>query len=63
MNTIKETSIDAITRLPENCSIYDIMREIDFLAKRCRSFEEPGERKVVITDELLMKIGSWLEKG
>ncbi|OHD69175.1 MAG: hypothetical protein A2W19_06200 [Spirochaetes bacterium RBG_16_49_21] len=59
MNALKEVTIETIKKLPDNCTIDDIMYEIDFVAQVYEGLDDANKGKVITTDELLAKVKSW----
>lgn len=53
MDTIKEAAIETIKRLPNECSIEDIMYEINFIAQVLDGLKDANEGKLLTTEELL----------
>ncbi|MFH0998545.1 MAG: hypothetical protein V1844_24100 [Pseudomonadota bacterium] len=59
MNSLKEATIESIKRLPEKCSLEDIMYQIDFIAQVLEGREDAHAGRSISTDELLEKIEQW----
>lgn len=59
MNSLKEATIESIKRLPEKCSLEDIMYQIDFIAQVLEGMEEAHARRSISTDELLENTEQW----
>lgn len=59
MDTIKEAAIQTIKRLPNECSIEDIMYEINFIAQVLDGIKDANEGKLLTTEELLGKVEQW----
>jgi predicted transcriptional regulator len=59
MDTIKETSIETIKRLPDDCSVEDIMYRIDFIAQVLEGLKDAEEGKLITTEELLKRVEQW----
>ena len=58
-NTLKQASLETISRLPENCSAADIMYEINVVAKVYEGLEDADEGKLITTGELLRRVDTW----
>ena len=56
MDTIKEAAIETIKRLPNECSIEDIMYEINFIAQVLDGLKDANEGKLLTTEELLRRV-------
>ena len=59
MNALKEVSIETIKKLPDNCSIDDIMYEINFVAQVLEGLKDAEEGKVITTEQLLKRVDEW----
>lgn len=59
MALLKEATIETIRRLPDNCSLEDIMYEINFVAQVLEGLKDAEDGKVLTTDELLNKVKQW----
>lgn len=59
MNVIKQTAIEAIKRLPDGCSLEDIMYQIYFISQVFEGLRDAEEGRVVSSEELLDRIEKW----
>ena len=59
MNLLKETAIESIKRLPEPCTIEDIMYRIDLVAQVFEGLKDAHEGRLVTTEELLKRVEEW----
>jgi len=59
MDTIKETSIETIKRLPDDCSVEDIMYRIDFIAQVVEGLKDAEEGKLLTAEELRKRVEQW----
>jgi predicted transcriptional regulator len=59
MSVLKEASIETIKRMPEQCTIDDIMYEINFVAQVYEGLKDAEEGKLITTEELLKRIEQW----
>ncbi|MBI2429403.1 MAG: hypothetical protein HYV29_11530 [Ignavibacteriales bacterium] len=59
MSTLKEVSIEAIKRLPDDCSSSDIMYELHIVSQVMEGLNDAKEGKVFTTDELLQQVETW----
>jgi len=59
MNALQEATINTIRNLPDNCTLDDIMYEINFVAQVYEGLEDSKNGKVIDTDELLKRVDSW----
>ncbi len=55
MDTLKESAIETIKRLPDGCSIEDIMYELNFVAQVVEGIKDADNGKTMTTDEVLKK--------
>ena len=59
MALLKEVAIETIKRLPDDCSIEDIMYEMNFVAQVLDGLKDAEERKLLSTEELLARVKQW----
>ena len=59
MTSLKEVTMETIKRLPDECSLEDIMYEIDFVAQVLEGLKDAEEGKVLSTEELLNRVKQW----
>jgi predicted transcriptional regulator len=59
MTQLKEAAIETIKKLPDECTIDDIMYEINFVGQVLEGVQDADEGKVITTEELLKKVGEW----
>jgi predicted transcriptional regulator len=59
MDILKETAIETIKRLPDGCSIEEIMYEINFIAQVLEGLKEAESGQLMTTEELLNQVGKW----
>jgi predicted transcriptional regulator len=59
MASLKEVTIETIKRLPEECSLEDIMYEINFVAQVLEGLKDAGEGRLLTTEELLNRVKQW----
>lgn len=59
MRLLKETAIESIKRLPDGCTVEDIMYSIDLIAQVYEGLEDADARKLISTEELLERIDQW----
>jgi len=59
MNTLKEATIESIKRLPDECSLEDIMYQINFIAQVLEGLEDAKAGRSISTEELLEKVELW----
>jgi len=59
MQTLKQEAINAISTLPDDASIDDIMYRLYVIDKVSRSKEEVKKGKTITIDELRREIQSW----
>ena len=59
MASLKELTIETIKRLPEECSVEDIMYEINFVAQVVAGLKDAEDGNVITTEELLQRVHQW----
>jgi predicted transcriptional regulator len=59
MNILKEASIETIRKLPDSCSIDDIMYEINFVAQVLEGLKDAEDGRVITTEELMKRVDEW----
>ena len=59
MNILKEATIETIKRLPDDCTVDDIMYEINFISQVYEGLQDAEKGNLISTDELLEKVKSW----
>ena len=59
MNPLKETAIESIRRLPDECSIEDIMYRIDLVAQVLEGIRDADAGRLLTTEELLERVDQW----
>jgi predicted transcriptional regulator len=59
MSVLKQASIETIKRLPDECTVDDIMYEINFVAQVYEGLKDAEEGNLITTEELLKRIDRW----
>jgi predicted transcriptional regulator len=59
MDILKETAIETIKRLPDGCSIEEIMYEINFIAQVLEGLKDAESGQLMTTEELLNQVEKW----
>lgn len=59
MTSLKELTIETLKRLPDECSLEDIMYEINFVAQVLEGLKDADEEKLLTTNELLKRVDQW----
>lgn len=59
MTSLKELTIETLKRLPDECSLEDIMYEINFVAQVLEGLKDANDEKLLTTDELLKRVDQW----
>lgn len=59
MASIKEVTIETIKRLPDECSLEDIMYEINFVAQVLEGLRDAENGNFLTTEELLNRVEQW----
>ena len=61
MNLLKETAIETIRRLPDECTIDEIMYRLGFIAQVLDGLRDAEAGKTMTTGELLKKVDRWAQ--
>jgi len=59
MDLLRETTIETIRRLPDGCSLEDIMYKINFVAQVIDGLKDAENENLLTTDELLDRVEQW----
>jgi predicted transcriptional regulator len=59
MATIKDAAIEALKRMPDECTVEDIMYEINFIAQVLEGLRDAEEGRTITTEELLLRVEKW----
>ena len=61
MGLLKEVTIKAIKKLPDECTFEDIMYEINFVAQVFDGLKDAQDGKILTTEELLTRVEQWVK--
>ncbi|MDP3296135.1 MAG: hypothetical protein Q8N09_00830 [Thermodesulfovibrionia bacterium] len=59
MDLLKEATVETIKRLPDGCSVEDIMYEINFVAQVLEGLKDADEGRLLSTEDLLARVDQW----
>ena len=59
MNLVKDTILESIKRLPDECSLEDIIYQIDLVAQVLEGMKDTNSGRLVTTEELLERVDQW----
>jgi len=59
MSSLKEATIETIKRLPDKCTLEDMMYQINFVAQVLDGLEDAELKRLISTEELLEKVDQW----
>ncbi|OGL46515.1 MAG: hypothetical protein A2161_13190 [Candidatus Schekmanbacteria bacterium RBG_13_48_7] len=59
MALLKEVTIETIRRLPDECTLEDIMYQINFVAQVFEGLKDAESGRLITTEELLKKVEEW----
>jgi len=59
MNLLKEAAIESIKRLPDGCTVEDIMYRIDLIAQVYEGLKDAEAGKLITTEKLLERVDQW----
>ena len=63
METLKEAAIETIRRMPDGCSVDDIMYELNVVAHVMDGLRDAEAGDVMTTHELLERVDQWGRSG
>ncbi len=61
MNLLKSAAIKTIEQLPEECSLDDIMYEINFVAQVLDGLKDAENGRLLTTEQLLDRVEKWVK--
>lgn len=59
MNMVKDEVIEAIRKLPDNCSVDDIMYEVYFITQVIEGVKEADTGKLIDHEKIKSDVKSW----
>ncbi len=59
MSTLKEVAIDRIKKMPDGCTLEDIMDELNFVVQVLEGLKDANEGRLLTTEELLTRVEQW----
>jgi predicted transcriptional regulator len=59
MNALKDVTLEIIRRLPDECSLEDIMYEINFVAQVLEGLKDADEGRLITAEELVNRVKQW----
>ena len=59
MDLLKEAALKTIERLPNGCSLEDIMYEINLVANVLEGVKDAEAGKMITAEELLKRVEKW----
>lgn len=59
MAQLKEVAMETIKKLPDECSLEDIMHRIDFVAQALEGLKDAEAGRLLTTEELLKRVEQW----
>jgi predicted transcriptional regulator len=59
MDLLKEAAIETIRKMPDGCSIENIMYQINLVAQVLEGVEDAEEGRLITTEELLARVDKW----
>ena len=60
MELIKDISLEAIKKMPDDSSIEDIMYRLNLVSKVMEGIKDADEGRLISSDDLLMKVDEWV---
>jgi predicted transcriptional regulator len=59
MDILKETAIETIKKMPDGCSLENIMYQINLVAQVLEGVKDAEEGRLISTEELLTRVEKW----
>ena len=59
MEPLKELALETIKRLPDGCTVEDIMYRVHLAAQVVEGIEDAESGKLLSTEELLERVDQW----
>ena len=59
MDLLKDATVETIKRLPDGCSVEDIMYEINFVAQVLEGLKDAEDGRLLSTEDLLARVDQW----
>ena len=59
MNALQQATIETIKNMPVDCSVDDIMSEVNFIGQVYEGIDDADSGKLVSTEELLLMVAQW----
>jgi len=59
MNPLKEVALETIRQLPDECSLEDIMYQINFIGQVLDGLKDAEAGRTITTQELLDRVEQW----
>jgi len=59
MDILKETAIATLKKMPDGCSLENIMYQINLVAQVLEGVKDAEEGRLISTEELLARIEKW----
>ena len=62
MQTLKQTTLDVISHLPDTCSLEEIMYQVNLTAQVLEGLKDEEKNNTISSDELQKRINQWKQK-
>ena len=59
MNPAKEVTLEAVSSLPETCSMDDVLDKVHLVAQVMEGLEDAEAGRLITTEQLLAKVEEW----
>ena len=56
---LKETALEIIKKMPDGCSLENIMYQINLVAQVLEGVKDAEEGRLITTEELLARVEKW----
>lgn len=61
MDLLKETAIETIKRLPDGCSVEEIMHRVNLVAQVLEGLQDAESGRMITTEEVLARVDQWAQ--
>lgn len=59
MNSAKEATVEAVRKLPETCSMDDVLDQVNLVAQVLEGLEDAEAGRLITTEQVLKKVAEW----
>lgn len=59
MNPAKQVTLEAVKRLPETCTMDEVLDKVNLVAQVLEGVQDADAGRLISTDQLLEKVDEW----